>query len=109
MASDFDYQEPAKGNSALHMACARRDADAVMLLLYAGASAELRNHDNKRPMDMINLNFKEAYRLMAFHTSPDGHPGTFHLVKEEFNDQHSLASLRELANQVNAGLVANSI
>jgi hypothetical protein len=99
---EIDYQEPAKGNTALHMACARRDVQAIMLLIGSGASVVLRNHDNRSPTDMFDLSFKEVGRLLEFHTSPDGHPNTFCLDKEAFNDSQNLAVLRELALEVDA-------
>lgn len=106
---EVDYQEPAKGNSALHIACARRDIEAVTLLIGNGASVSIRNHDNKKPMDMLDISFESACALMRFHTSPDGHPGTFCLDKMVFSDQENLAMLRELGREVDAQLATHGI
>jgi hypothetical protein len=81
---EVNYQEPAKGNTALHIAYARRDLDSIKLLESFGASREIKNKEGKTPDDMLELNFRQARNLLRFHTSPDGHRHTFLLDKGDF-------------------------
>jgi hypothetical protein len=86
----INYQEPTKGNTALHIAYARRDFDAIQLLEKYGASQNIRNKDGETPADMLALSFSQVEKLMKFHTSPDGHPNTFRLEQREFDNTQNL-------------------
>ncbi len=92
-SKQINYQEPTRGSTALHIAYARRDYDAIQLLEKYGASPYIRNKYGESPADMLQLSFSQVEKLMAFHTSPDGHPDTFRLNQEEFNDPHNLQKI----------------
>jgi ankyrin repeat protein len=94
---EVNYQEPTRGNTALHIAYARRDFDAIQLLESYGASQGIRNKDGETPADMLSLSFSQVKKLLAFHTSPDQHPNTFRLNEAEFHDQ---ANLNKIQNGV---------
>lgn len=49
-----------KGDSPLHLACARRDVSMISLLLSHGADANMKNNDGMVPADLINLPFPIA-------------------------------------------------
>ena len=94
-AHEINYQEPTRGNTALHIAYARRDLDAVRLLESYGASHHIRNKYGELPADMLKLSFGQVEKLMRFHTSPDGHPNTFRLNQEEFNEPHNFQEIKK--------------
>jgi DNA polymerase III delta prime subunit len=106
----INYQEPTLLNTALHMACARRDLPAIDLLVANGASQEIQNVYNKIPRDMLDLNFEEAQDLLKFHTEPHRHQGrTFYLNQDEFNCPTNLAALKmRLATGPASALAATS-
>lgn len=89
----INYQEPTRGNTALHIAYARRDYKSIQLLERYGASRLIRNKYGESPADMLQLSFSQVEKLMEFHTSPDGHRDTFLLDQEEFNDPHNLQKI----------------
>lgn len=89
----IDYQEPTKGNTALHIAYARRDYKAIALLEAYGASQTIVNKEGATPADMLSLTFSEAEKLLVFHTSPKGRFHTFRLDKDEFEDQQNLSAI----------------
>ena len=86
----INYQEPTRGNTALHIAYARRDYQAIQLLEEYGASQNIRNKDGETPADMLSLSFSQVEKLMKFHTSPDSHPRTFRLEQREFDNTQNL-------------------
>lgn len=90
----IDYAEPAKGNTALHLAYARRDFNAIKLLVEFGASPDVVNLDGKKPVDMLKLSFKEVQKLLQFHTSPDGQLNTFSLDIKEFQNEQNLFKIK---------------
>jgi len=90
-----DYQELTKGNTALHIAYARRDYNAIKLLEEYGASQQIVNSEGATPADMLSLTFNQAEKLMVFHTSPHGHTNTFRLDKEEFQNQQNLENIQK--------------
>ena len=92
---EVNYQEPTKGNTALHIAYIRRDFDAIQLLEKHGASQSIRNNDGETPADMLSLSFNQVKKLLEFHTSPDGHPNTFRLNEAEFNDPVNLKNIQK--------------
>ena len=92
----INYQEPALGNTALHIAYARHDLQAVMLLKAYGAQENIQNHAGQTPGQMLNLTFFKAQKLMRFHTAPDGHPDTFFLDKSKFESSIYLNVLKNL-------------
>ncbi len=92
----IDYAEPAKGNTALHIAYARRDFDAIQLLIAYGASSDVINLDGNKPVDMLELSFKEVKKLLTFHTSPDCHPNTFSLDIKEFQNDQTLVKIKSI-------------
>ena len=47
------------GNTALQIACARRDFDYIELLIKAGANPELKNQKNQSAIDILNLDEKD--------------------------------------------------
>ena len=91
---EINYQEPAKGNTALHLAYARRNLRAIRLLESYGASRDIVNGDGKKPSEMLELTFNKVENLLRFHTSPDEHPNTFLLDERQFNDTANLANIR---------------
>lgn len=95
----INYQEPTKGNTALHIAFARRDLKSVELLILFGASLGISNLEGKKPGDMSRLSFSQTETLLDFHTSPDGHPSTFVLKKLAFNDKSTLKQLSLAATE----------
>ena len=96
---EINYQEPSQGNTALHIAYARRDCAAIKLLQNNyGASQYVRNNDGKLPKDMLSLSYNQVAELMVFHTSPDGHPNTYRLNQEEFDDA---LNLKRIKNGIN--------
>jgi hypothetical protein len=92
---EINYQEPTKGNAALHIAYARRDFAAIKLLEHHGASQNVVNFEGDKPADMLALSFEQANKLMAFHTSPDNHPSTFVLDSKDFNNLNNLEKIKE--------------
>lgn len=80
----INYQEPRNGNTALHLAYARKDMEAVMLLKAFGAQENIKNKAGQTPSDLLSLSYKQAEQLMKFHTSPDDHPKTFELKADKF-------------------------
>ncbi len=96
----INYQEPTRGNTALHIAYARRDYDAIKLLIKHGASQNIHNKLGETPADMLALSFNEAEKLMNFHTSPDGHPNTFRLEQEAFENAHNLQKIQQITSDV---------
>jgi len=95
----IDYAEPTKGNTALHIACARHDFPAIKLLIRFGASRDVKNAEGKTPLDMLSLTFTDAQKLLAFHTSPDGHSNTFVLNQEQFLNQENLSKIKGLVSK----------
>ena len=93
-SQQINYQEPTRGNTALHIAYARRDYNAILLLEKYGATRHIRNKYGELPADMLRLSFSQVEKLLTFHTSPDGHPNTFRLNQEEFNDPHQLEKIK---------------
>ena len=93
--ASIDYAEPAQGNTALHLAFARRDDKAIALLLSFGATLLIANQDGKTPMDMLTLSFTEVQALLKFHTSPDSHPDTFYLDEPRFLDLENLQQIKK--------------
>ncbi|MDP3560635.1 MAG: ankyrin repeat domain-containing protein [Legionellaceae bacterium] len=89
----INYQEPTRGNTALHIAYAKRDYEAIQLLEKHGACPYIRNKYGQSPADMLQLSFSQVEKLMVFHTSPDGHINTFRLNQEEFNDPNNLQKI----------------
>ena len=51
------------GNTALHIACARRDAETINFLIERGADIELKNEHGLTPFDMLDLQYKDACEL----------------------------------------------
>ncbi len=94
----IDYQEPTKGNTALHIAYARRDLLAIQLLESYGASRDIKNFEGKKPSDMLKLTIDETQDLLAFHTSPDGHPNTYTLDVARFSNSPNLVKIRLYAS-----------
>lgn len=94
----IDYAEPSKGNTALHIAYARRDFKAIELLIRFGASLNIDNLEGKKPVEMLKLSFKEAQKLLQFHTSPDCHPNTFYLERQEFQNEQNLIKIKNITN-----------
>ena len=90
----IDYQEPTKGNTALHIAYARRDFCAIQLLESYGASRDIENLEGKKPSDMLRLTFNQTQDLLTFHTSPDHHPNTYTLDKARFNNTPNLIKIK---------------
>ena len=93
----INYAEPAKGNTALHIAYLRRDYDAICLLERFAAARHIKNLAGKTPCEMSTLSFEESKELLKFHTSPDRHPSTYLLDKAQFLDQTNLSILEHHA------------
>ena len=91
----INYQEPTKGNTALHIAYTKRDFAAITLLEANGALQNVFNFEGDKPADMLDLSFEQANKLLAFHTSPDGHPATFRLEQNEFQNVSNLEQIKE--------------
>lgn len=89
----INYQEPTKGNTALHIAYARRDYQAIALLEKHGASQAIVNKEGATPADMLSLTFLQAEKLMKFHTATNEQSHTYRLDKDEFHDQQNLAKI----------------
>ncbi len=51
------------GNTALHIACARRDTETINFLIESGADIELQNEHGFTPFDMLDLDYKDACEL----------------------------------------------
>lgn len=68
----------------MHIAYARRDIKTICLLESYGADNTIINLDGLTPIKMLNLNYKNVSKLLEFHTSPDGHPKTFFLDKNNY-------------------------
>lgn len=102
-----NYQEPTKGNTALHIAYARRDLNTIQLLESYGASRDIVNREGKKPSDMLNLTFNQTKDLLTFHTSPDHHPNTFSLDDTRFNNMSNLAKIRLHASKPINNLISN--
>ncbi len=51
------------GNTALHIACARRDTETINFLIERGADIELKNEHGLTPFDMLDLDYKDACDL----------------------------------------------
>ncbi len=51
------------GNTALHIACARRDTETINFLIERGADIELKNEHGLTPFDMLDLQYKDACDL----------------------------------------------
>lgn len=74
------------GNTALHLACARREEAVIMLLLGAGADMTIRNADGKTPLEMLDLAYTTVEKLIIRQTTVKGDPQICHtLIKEEFD------------------------
>lgn len=86
----INYQEPTKGNTALHIAYARRDDNAIALLNKYGASKTILNKDGATPPDMLSLSFDQAEKLMVFHTSPHEHSHTYRLDEDNFQESQTI-------------------
>ena len=85
--NEIDYQEPYYGNTALHIAYARRDYETCKLLesYKTDKSLFIKNRENKTPSEMSTMSYKKVKKLLEIHTCPDGHPDTFVLDKSLFN------------------------
>ena len=56
----INYQEPYRGNTALHLAYLRRDLQAIELLESHGASNQVVNHKAEKPRQMLNYSQSKA-------------------------------------------------
>jgi hypothetical protein len=90
----IDYQEPYLGNTALHIASARRDTDMCKLLenFKTDKSLSIQNKDGKTPAQMEKMSYKNVCNLLKVHTSPDGTPNTFELSKCLFESDTNIIS-----------------
>ncbi|KAF3362379.1 hypothetical protein PHSC3_001073 [Chlamydiales bacterium STE3] len=52
------------GNTALHLACVRRDLPYIKALRKAGASFEIRNNEGKTPKDLWAVSSDEAWKIL---------------------------------------------
>lgn len=68
LGADIDMQN-RQGNTALHLACLRRDPDMIQFLLERGAKTNLRNADGKTAEEMMATAYDKACEILA-HTSP---------------------------------------
>ncbi len=57
------------GNSALHIACARRDVDTIKFLLDSGAENSKPNNSGQTPIDLLNLGYKQAQNFVSHITT----------------------------------------
>lgn len=94
----INYQEPGKGNTALHIAYARRDLKTIMLLESYGANREILNREGQKPADLLALTFKQTEQLLDFHTSLDIHEHVFLLELDAFNDKNNLRQIQQNLN-----------
>ncbi|GHM58146.1 MAG: hypothetical protein sL5_03330 [Candidatus Mesenet longicola] len=53
------------GDTALHIACARRDEKFITQLLEKGASLEIKNKNGQIPTDMLHLNEQERLEFLS--------------------------------------------
>ena len=83
---EIDYQEPYYGNTAIHIAYARRDFETCKLLetYKTERSLSIKNNNNKTPSEMSSMPYKDVKKLLIIHTCPDGHPNTYALDESLF-------------------------
>lgn len=72
------------GQTALHIACARRDFDYIKLLIENGASLEIKNDNGQSPIDVLKLNEEERIKIVAKIITPDAitTPKSIKAIKE---------------------------
>jgi hypothetical protein len=75
------------GNTALHIACIRRDVKSIEMLLNYGADLGLKNIEGKTPEEMLNMSFVEAKKIIARQTDDvDGFQGCYTLKENNFEN-----------------------
>ena len=50
-------------NTALHIACARRDTETIKFLIDSGADIKSKNTSGLTPFDMLDMEYQDAYNL----------------------------------------------
>lgn len=64
----LDSQD-ALGNTALHIACLRRDTKTIAYLLNQGARTDITNSEGKRPVDMLNAPKEQVQSILDWMTN----------------------------------------
>ena len=71
------------GNTALHLAYARRDVKMIRLLKRFGASENIKNKSGKTPLDMQKMSFQDVKSLLNSQVGPS----LYRLDTNSFPDQ----------------------
>jgi ankyrin repeat protein len=58
-------------NTALHLACARRDHSMIKTLLDAGATTNIKNENGQTAKEMLELSFREAKKVIDNAATPN--------------------------------------
>ncbi len=77
------------GNTALHIACARRDSDYIELLLQVGANPKIKNQKNQSAIDILNADEKDRLLVLMNIVRPN----------ENFAEK-SIAEMKDRAREV---------
>lgn len=82
----INYQEPYRGNTALHLAYLRRDLQAIELLESHGASNQVVNHKAEKPRQMLNYSQSKALDILN---------DAEYLNFNRFNSADNLAAIKQ--------------
>lgn len=52
------------GNTPIHLAFLHRDLEMISYLIAKGARLDIKNNNNQSPLDMLNLNYQQAYDIL---------------------------------------------